>query len=452
MKTKEVARKILENIGGSNNINTFTHCATRLRFDIKDDSIIKKEELNSMKEVLGVVDKNGQFQVVIGPAVESVYKDLVPLLQNVAVERPAVDDKMAAEEDNMKKQSVFSRVMSYVSGAIQPTLPVLIGAGMINAVLAIAVLLGLDKEGGTYIAWAAVANIGFAYLPVFVAYSAARKLGTNEYIAAFLSLAMIVSFNQQEAMSMLGIGIPNIKFANAIIPSLLMVPVLYQVDRLWTEIIPAAFHFTLKPLFMVIIMVPLILFVFGPAGALIGSGLAYMCIWLMDTIGSVAMAVLAALHPITVMFGMQYLFTPVMVNEVAESGYSFVLDRALAANFAMAGAALAVGVKAKKNENKSVGFSSCVTALLSVTEPALYGCLIRLRKPLISACAAAGVSGMFLGIFQVKAYAIASPTLLSLPIFIGGESMMNLFLACAGAAIGFGLGFIFTYVVGFKEE
>jgi len=451
MKENEVARKILENVGGADNIKSFTHCATRLRFDIKDSSIIKKDDLNAIKEVIGVVDKAGLLQVVIGPAVESVYNELVPLLKNIAAQKPVVDDKMAAKADN-NKQSIFSRVMTYVSGAIQPTLPVLIGAGMINAVLAVAVLFGLDKTGGTYIAWAAVANIGFAYLPVFVGYSAARKLGTNEYVSAFLSLAMIVCFNQQKAMSMFGIAIPNIKFANSIIPILLMVPVLYLVDRLWTKIIPAALHFTLKPLFMIIIMVPLILFIFGPSGALIGSGLAYMCIWLMDKFGSISMAVLAALHPITVMFGMQYLFTPIMVNEVAQNGYSFVLGRALAANFAMAGAALAVGIKAKKIENKSIGFSSCVTALLSVTEPALFGCLIRLRKPLISACVAAGISGTFIGIFKVKAYAIASPTLLSLPIFIGGESMANFTLACVAAAMGFGLGFIITYVVGFKED
>lgn len=451
MKENEVARKILENVGGADNIKSFTHCATRLRFDIKDSSIIKKDDLNAIKEVIGVVDKAGLIQVVIGPAVESVYNELVPLLKNIAAQKPVVDDKMAAKADN-NKQSIFSRVMTYVSGAIQPTLPVLIGAGMINAVLAVAVLFGLDKTGGTYIAWAAVANIGFAYLPVFVGYSAARKLGTNEYVSAFLSLAMIVCFNQQKAMSMFGIAIPNIKFANSIIPILLMVPVLYLVDRLWTKIIPAALHFTLKPLFMIIIMVPLILFIFGPSGALIGSGLAYMCIWLMDKFGSISMAVLAALHPITVMFGMQYLFTPIMVNEVAQNGYSFVLGRALAANFAMAGAALAVGIKAKKIENKSIGFSSCVTALLSVTEPALFGCLIRLRKPLISACVAAGISGTFIGIFKVKAYAIASPTLLSLPIFIGGESMANFTLACVAAAMGFGLGFIITYVVGFKED
>lgn len=452
MKVKEVANKILDNIGGADNIKSFTHCATRLRFDIKDNTIIKKDELNAIKEVLSVIDKGGQFQVVIGPSVEIVYNELVPLLKNMADEKPVIDDKMAAEADNKNKQSVFSRVMAYVSGAIQPTLPVLIGAGMINAVLAVAVLFGLDKQSGTYIAWVALANIGFAYLPVFVAYSAARKLGTNEYISAFLSVAMIVSFNQQEAMSMFGLAIPNIKFANSIIPVLLMVPVLYQVDRLCNKVMPSAIHFTLKPLVMMIIMAPLILFVFGPVGALIGAALANMCIWLMNAIGPIAMAVLAALHPITVIFGMQYLFTPIMVNEVAQSGYSFVLGRALAANFAMAGAALAVGIKSKKSENKSIGFSSCVTALLSVTEPALYGCLIRLRKPLISACVAAGISGIFIGVFQVKAYAIAAPTILSLPIFIGGESMVNFILACIAAAIGFGFGFIITYIVGFKEE
>lgn len=169
-------------------------------------------------------------------------------------------------------------------------------------------------------------------------------------------------------------------------------------------------------------------------------------------VGSLAMAVLAGLHAITVMFGMHYLFTPIMTNELAETGATFVLGRALAANFAMAGAAMAVGVKAKKPENKSIGFSSSVTALLSVTEPALYGCLIRLRKPLICACVAAAITGLFLGAFNVVAYAIASPCLLSLPIFIGGDSMMNFVLACVGAAMGFGLGFVFTYLVGFDED
>jgi PTS system beta-glucosides-specific IIC component len=451
MSLKDTAKTIVTHIGGPGNVESFTHCATRLRFAIKDESKINQDALKNMKEVLGVVNKGGQFQLVIGPTVEQLYNEITPLMKGVAAAAP-VEDKAAEAEDKSKKDSVFNRVMGYVSGSISPVLPVLIGAGMINAVLAIATLFGLDKSGGTYTTWAAVANIGFTYLPVFVAFSAARKLRTNEYLAAAISLAMIVCFNQQEGLTMFGLTIPTVKYANCIIPVLLMVPLMVLVDKLVTKVIPAAAHFTIKPLIIFIITTPVMMFIFGPVGALIGGALANGCIWLMNTIGSLAMAVLSFLHPITVMFGMHYLFTPIMTNEVAETGATFVLDRALAANFAMAGAALAVGVKAKKPENKSVGFSSCVTALLSVTEPALYGCLIRLRKPLISACIAAGITGIFLGAFHVVAYSIASPCLLSLPIFIGGDSMTNFLLACVGAAMGFILGFIITYIVGFNED
>jgi len=442
-----VAEKILEFVGGKENIQNFTHCATRLRFNIDDEKIVKQTELSNLKEVLGVVNKGGQLQIIIGPSVEKLYHEMTQL---VGVANKNIDVSIESKKET--KKSNFDKVLAYISGAIQPTLAVIIGAGMINAILSVSVLLGLSKESGTYVAWSTLANVGFTFLPVFVAFSAARKMNTNEYIAAFLSLAMVFGFNQKSDLSMFGVALPNIKFANSIIPVLLMVPVLYYVDRLIMKIIPSATHFTIKPLITIIIMAPLMLFIFGPSGAFVGTLLANMCIWLMDKIGSIAMAILALLHPITVMFGMQYLFTPLMVNEVAQTGSSFLLGRALAANFAMAGAALAVGVKAKKIENKSVGFSSCVTALLSVTEPALYGCLIRLRKPLISACAAAGISGIFIGLFKVQAFAIASPNLLSMPIFIGGTSMLNFFLACGGAAIGFGMGFIITYLVGFKED
>ena len=451
MSKQDVAKKIVENLGGAGNVNSYTHCATRLRFDIKDESKINQETLKGMKEILGIVNKGGQFQLVIGPTVEQLYNELAPFMKGVAAAAPVKDDG-AAKKDGGQKESVFNTVMSYISGSISPTLPVLIGAGMINAVLALATLAGLSKEGGTYAAWSAIANIGFTYLPVFVAFAAARKLRTNEYLAAVISLAMIVCFNQQDGMSVFGLAIPNVKYANCIIPVLLMVPLMVVVDKLCTKFIPAAAHFTIKPLIVFAITTPVVLFVFGPIGALIGAALANGCIWLMDTVGSLAMAVLGGLHAITVMFGMHYLFTPIMANEVAETGATFVLGRALAANFAMAGAAMAVGVKAKKPENKSVGFSSSITALLSVTEPALYGCLIRLRKPLISACVAAAITGLFLGAVKVQAYAIASPCLLSMPIFIGGESMMNFVLACVGAALGFGLGFVITYVVGFDED
>ena len=166
------------------------------------------------------------------------------------------------------------------------------------------------------------------------------------------------------------------------------------------------------------------------------------------------MAAMAGLHNITVMFGVHYLYTPIMANELAETGATFVLTRALCANYATAGAALAVALKAKKSANKQVGISSCVTAILGVTEPALFGVLIRLKRPLIASCLAAACSGIVAGLISLKAYAIASPGLLALPIYIapGENGIMNLVAAIGIVILSIVLGFVFTWIMGFKED
>ena len=163
------------------------------------------------------------------------------------------------------------------------------------------------------------------------------------------------------------------------------------------------------------------------------------------------MAVLSALHPLLVMVGMHTVITPLIINEIAATGSSLLFSKALAANLAIAGAALAVGIKSKKAENKQAGLSTGITALLSVTEPALYGCLIRFRKPLISAIVASAITGVFIGIFDIRAFATASCSFLTLPIFLGG-TMQNFVLACVAAVMATALGFVITWFVGFEEE
>ena len=206
-----------------------------------------------------------------------------------------------------------------------------------------------------------------------------------------------------------------------------------------------------KPLICAAVMLPLVLFVFGPIGAFVGTLLVDACIALMK-VGPISMAILAALHPITVIFGMHSLFTPILVNELTTSGMTHVLCRALAANFAMAGAAVAVGVKAKKASTKSVGFSAGVTALLAATEPALYGVLLPLKRPLIAACGAAGVAGAVIGLLGIHAYSMGSFNLFTLSFTIGGDTMTNFYMACGCAALAFVLGFVFTWLLGFKED
>ena len=287
---------------------------------------------------------------------------------------------------------------------------------------------------------------------MWIAFSAAQVLKTDAYVAAFMAVASIAVFSPTEAaVTLFGISVPMVNYGSNIVVPLLSVPLLSVVDHFLLNHLHKNLMTVVKPLVDVLVVMPFILFVFGPIGALVGTALVNLCTFLMN-FGPLSMAVLAALHPITVIFGMHSLFTPVLVNELATSGVTFVLCRALAANFAMAGAALGVGLKAKSANLKSTGITTGVTALLAATEPALYGVLLPLRRPLVAACAAAGVGGAVIGLLGVHAYSMGSFNLFTLTYTIGGDGMTNFFLACGCAALSFVLGLVFTYLIGFKED
>lgn len=447
MNFKELAPKIVTLVGGAENIETHTHCMTRLRLVVKDQAKIQTEDLKALNGVQGVVFKAGQCQIIIGPSVEQLYTEMLSLL-------PAADSAAAVKSTaaGEKKESLINRVFAYISGCITPSLPVLIGSGLISAVLALLTNFKiLSTESSTYILLNALANAAYSYLPVLVAFAAARRLKTNEYVAAFVMLALCSeAVTGVEGLTIFGIPLMTVKYTSNIVPALLMVPVMAMIDRVIVTYSPDAIKSIVRPFVVSIIMFPLTLLILGPIGTVIGTALANFCVW-VTSFGALSMAVLSALHPLLVMVGMHTIITPLIVNEISTVGSSLLFSKALAANLAIAGSALAVGIKAKKAENKQVGISTGVTALLSVTEPALYGCLIRLKKPLVSSIIASAITGIFIGIFDIRAYATASCSLLTLPIFMGGP-MANFYMACAAAAIAVVLGFVITWVIGFNED
>lgn len=447
MNFKELAPKIVTLVGGAENIETHTHCMTRLRLVVKDQAKIQTEDLKALNGVQGVVFKAGQCQIIIGPSVEQLYTEMLSLL-------PAADGAAAVKSTaaGEKKESLLNRVFAYISGCITPSLPVLIGSGLISAVLALLTNFKiLSTESSTYILLNALANAAYSYLPVLVAFAAARRLKTNEYVAAFVMLALCSeAVTGVEGLTIFGIPLMTVKYTSNIVPALLMVPVMAMIDRVIVTYSPDAIKSIVRPFVVSIIMFPLTLLILGPIGTVIGTALANFCVW-VTSFGALSMAVLSALHPLLVMVGMHTIITPLIVNEISTVGSSLLFSKALAANLAIAGSALAVGIKAKKAENKQVGISTGVTALLSVTEPALYGCLIRLKKPLVSSIIASAITGIFIGIFDIRAYATASCSLLTLPIFMGGP-MANFYMACAAAAIAVVLGFVITWVIGFNED
>lgn len=443
---KELASQIVDYIGGPENVDTHTHCMTRLRFTLKDDSKAQTEALKALKGVQGVIEKGGMYQVVIGTDVEQLYNELAPLLGN-AKATEVVNENL----DDKKKETVTNKIFTFISGCITPTLPVLIGSGLISAILALLTNFNiLAKDANTYVLLNALANAAYQYLPVMVAYAGARRLKTNEYVAAFIMLALCSStISGVEGLSIFGISLTTVKYTSNIVPALMMVPVLAALDKVIVKYSPNAIKSVVRPFVLSMVMFPVTLLVLGPIGTLVGKLLAQFCIW-VTSFGGLSMAILSALHPLLVMVGMHTIITPLIVNEITTVGSSLLFSKALAANLAIAGAALAVGFKAKKAENKEAGISTGITALLSVTEPALYGVLIRLKKPLISAIIASAITGVFIGIFDIRAYATASCSFLTLPIFMGG-AMSNFYLACAAAVIATVLGFVITWFMGFDE-
>ncbi len=447
MNFKETAPKIIEYLGGKENIKTHTHCMTRLRFVLNDDAKADEEALKALKGVKGIVKQGGMFQVIIGVEVEQLYNEILPLLPD-AEAAPVVEDLNAED----KKESKMNQIFAFISGCITPTLPVLIGSGLISAVLALLLNFNvLTNESSTYILLNALANAAYSYLPVMVAFAGARRLKTNEYVAAFIMLALCsAAVTGVEGLSIFGIPLMSVKYTSNIVPALLMVPVMSVLDKAILKVTPNAIKSIIRPFALAMIMFPITLLVLGPIGTIVGSALAQFCIW-VTSFGGLSMAILSALHPLLVMVGMHTIITPLIVNEITAVGSSLLFSKALAANLAIAGAALAVGIKAKKAENKEVGISTGITALLSVTEPALYGVLIRMKKPLISAIIASAITGVFIGIFDIRAYATASCSFLTLPIFMGG-SMSNFYLACAAAVMATVLGFVITWIIGFDED
>lgn len=443
---KELASQIVDYIGGPENVDTHTHCMTRLRFTLKDDSKAQTEALKALKGVQGVIEKGGMYQVVIGTDVEQLYNEVAPLLGN-AKATEVVNENL----DDKKKETVTNKIFTFISGCITPTLPVLIGSGLISAILALLTNFNiLAKDANTYVLLNALANAAYQYLPVMVAYAGARRLKTNEYVAAFIMLALCSStISGVEGLSIFGISLTTVKYTSNIVPALMMVPVLAALDKVIVKYSPNAIKSVVRPFVLSMVMFPVTLLVLGPIGTLVGKLLAQFCIW-VTSFGGLSMAILSALHPLLVMVGMHTIITPLIVNEITTVGSSLLFSKALAANLAIAGAALAVGFKAKKAENKEAGISTGITALLSVTEPALYGVLIRLKKPLISAIVASAITGVFIGIFDIRAYATASCSFLTLPIFMGG-AMSNFYLACAAAVIATVLGFVITWFMGFDE-
>ncbi|MDO9395629.1 MAG: PTS transporter subunit EIIC, partial [Herbiconiux sp.] len=417
MKYDNDAAAIIAAVGGEQNIASLYHCVTRLRFGLKDNTKADQAALQAIKPVMGVNDAGTQYQVVIGNDVPDVYRAIVAELPRLAtaesVDGAAAASAAADEKRGNLAKRTFARFLDFISGTFAPILPAIAGAGLLKGVLALINAFGwVDPASQTFLIFSAIADAVFFFLPVIVAISAARKLGANPYVAGSLGAILVYPtlgtlLGAGEPVALLGIPVTAVTYSYSVIPVLLGVYLLSWVERGFTRIIPSFLKLTFVPMLTLVVVAPITLIVLGPLGTFVGNGVAGGINWALDNGGAPAGFVIGALLPLIIMTGMHYTLVPFILQNLATLGYDKFLPLTYVQTFATAGAVFGVFLRAKNKQVKALSLSTTFTALMGVTEPALYGLALPLRRPLIASMAGAGVGGAISLGLGVKAYVLA---------------------------------------------
>ncbi len=444
MNYENLAKSILEKVGGEKNVSNLTHCATRLRFNLKDTSKANTDALKNTQGVMGVVDKGGQYQVIIGNDVNNVYKEIIKISN--------IENGNSNGSNEVDDRKPIAKVIDTITGIFTPILPAITAAGMIKAVLALLTAFKLvSTDSQSYQVINFMADAAFYFLPLLLANSAAKKFKCNQYLAMMLGgmllhptfVTMVNTAKEAgTSISVFGLPISLASYSSSVLPIILGVWFMSYVEPIADKVSPKAIKFFTKPLITALVTGIVLLVVIGPLGYIISDkiGLAIKTLesyasWLVPTL-------IGGLTPLLVMTGTHYGLIPIGINNRMTMGYDTIIyPGMLASNVSQGGAALAVALKTKNKEIKQLASSAGITAVCGITEPALYGVNLRFKTPLYASMIGGAIGGLFLGLFRVSNYSGGSPGFLTLPSYIGGETMMNFVYACIGAVISVAVSF-----------
>ncbi|EHZ9174738.1 beta-glucoside-specific PTS transporter subunit IIABC [Enterococcus faecalis] len=451
MDYQAIAKEILKDVGGKDNIVDVTHCYTRLRFVLKDTKQANKEALLQTEGVISVVESGGQYQVVLGNKVAHVYNALEPLLAQ----------QLTTKTSTKEKNSLGNRILNTVAAIFTPVVPAIAASGMLKGILAIAVMVANNfyqvdlKPLNTYIILSAASDALFYFMPVILGYSAAKVFKTNEYIAmvigATLCYPTIVSLMTEEsAVTLFGLHVTKVNYVSTVIPIILAIFMLAYVQRFLEKVIPEVLKIIMVPTLSLLLMIPATLLLFGPIGIYLGDGVNWLYYYIMNFSPILLGGFIGGIWCVLVIFGAHRGLVPIGINDVARTGRQNLLAFAGAANFSQAGAAFGVFVRTKNKDLKAVAASATVTALFGITEPAIYGANLRLKKPMIYAVASGAAGGALMGWGGSYGTAFANQGLLTIPVYAeaGTKAFICYLLGCGIAFFG---AFLLTIFLGFND-
>lgn len=465
MKYEKLAKDIIQNVGGKDNVNSLTHCITRLRFKLKDESKANTEVLKNMDGIVTVIKSGGQYQVVIGNHVPEVYADVA-----------AIGGFQAAAEttETNEKKSVLNRFIDTITGVFTPTLGVLAATGMIKGFNALFLALGwLTSTSGTYQILNAIGDCLFYFFPIFLGYTSAKKFNANIFIGMAIGATLVYpSFSSLTAsgkplytlfsgtliespvyLTFLGIPVILMSYASSVIPIIVSTYVGSKIEAGFKKIIPSVVRTFLVPFFTLLVIVPLSLIVIGPISTWAGQLLGAVTVFLYNLSPIVAGFLLGGFWQVFVIFGLHWGLVPVAINNLTVLKYDPVLATVMGASFAQTGVVLAILLKTKNVKLKSLSVPAFISGIFGVTEPAIYGITLPRKKPFILSCIGAAIGGAIIGAMGSKGYMIGGLGIFAIPSYIGPNGMdMGFYGMIIGMAASFVLGFLLMLFSGFKDD
>lgn len=464
-KYQELANEIVKNVGGKANVISLTHCITRLRFKLKDESIAQDEVLKNMEGIVTVMKSGGQYQVVIGNHVADVYEDVIPLL-NLTQE---------VDTTSQKKQKPLDTFIDIISGIFQPILGIMAACGMLKGFNLLFVTLGLYSDTcGGYLILNAIGDGLFTFLPLFLGYTSAKKFGLKPMIGLVVGAIMCYPAIQGSALSdgikplytlfegtmfaspvyidFFGIPLISMDYTSTVIPVIFVVYFASKCEKLFTKMVPDLVKFFFVPMLTLLVALPIGFIVIGPLATFGSTLIAETVFVIRDFSPMIAGAVVGLTWQILVIFGLHWGFIPVYINNIVTYGFDNVMMPFFACTFATSAVVLAVFLKTKDKKLKEMCIPNFISGIFGVTEPAIYGILLPLKKPFIVSCIAGGIGGAFYGAFNFRKFVTGGMGIFEFPAMMNPNGTYdNLIVAFAGVGITMVVAFVMMYVT-FKDK
>ena len=449
MKYEQLAKDIIKNVGGKENVNSLTHCITRLRFKLKDESKANTDILKNIDGVVTVVQSGGQYQVVIGNHVPDVF----------AAVNAVGGFQGSSEDDTEEKMSPLNKFIDIVSGVFQPILGVLCATGMIKGLTALLVAAGVVAEtDSTYMILNSIGDCLFNFFPIFLGFTAAKKFKLNQFTGMAIGAAMVypsITSLAGQTVDFFGIPVvmPTSSYQSTVIPIILAIFIASKVEKFFKKVIPDIVKTFFVPFATLLVVVPATFMAIGPIATIAANALGDATLAIYNFNPTIAGLFIGGFWQVFVMFGLHWGLVPIAMNNLSVLGYDPVLATSVAVCFAQTGVVMAILAKTRNKKLKSLCIPAVISGFFGVTEPAIYGITLPRKKPFILSCIGGAVTGGIVGLFGTKGYSVGGLGIFALPSYINPEGIDKGFYGMAIAmAAGVVVGFLLMFLSKFEDD